>query len=152
MGYVIGKENLAQTIKKYFQDWAFKHPTPNDFIRCAEKVSGLELDWYLTDFGQTTNTIDYGITSIEENEVTLERIGLMPMPLDITVTYTDGTSENFLIPLRMMYGHKPTSATILPDWAWAYPNYTFEVSKPVKSVEIDPKQEMADIDKTNNTK
>ena len=76
----------------------------------------------------------------------------MPMPLDVTVAYTDGSSENFLIPLRMMYGHKPTTADVLPDWPWAYPNYTFEGSKPIKSVEIDPEQKMADIDKSNNVK
>ena len=152
LGYVIGEENLAKTIKKYFDDWAFKHPTPNDFIRSAEKVSGLELGWYLTDFGQTTNTIDYGVSEVDGNKVTLERIGLMPMPLDVTVTYTDGSTENFLIPLRMMYGHKPTSAKVLENWAWAYPTYTFETEKAIKTVEIDPKQQMADVDKSNNTK
>lgn len=152
LGYVMGEENLKKTIKKYFEDWAFKHPTPNDFIRVAEKVSNLELDWYLTDFGQTTNTIDYGVSKVEGNHVTLERLGLMPMPLDVTVTYVDGSSEHFLIPLRMMYGHKPTTATLLPDWAWAYPTYTFEANKPVKLIEIDPKLGMADVDRTNNTK
>ena len=148
LGYVIGEENLAKTIKKYFDDWSFKHPTPNDFIRCAEKVS----DWYLMYFVQTTNTIDYSVTSIEGNKVTLERIGLMPMPLDVTITYTDGSSEDFLIPLRMMYGHKPTKARVLEDWPWAYPTYTFETKKAIKSVEIDPKQGMADVNKANNVK
>ncbi|MCB0427405.1 MAG: M1 family peptidase, partial [Mangrovimonas sp.] len=152
LGYVIGQDNLAKTIKKYFDDWSFKHPTPNDFIRCAEKVSGLELDWYLTDFGQTTNTIDYSVASVEGTKVTLERIGLMPMPLDVTVTYDDGSTEAFLIPLRMMYGHKPTSSRVLNDWPWAYPTYTFETGKPIKSVVIDPKDLMADIDKSNNSK
>ena len=152
LGYVIGQDNLAKTIKKYFDDWSFKHPTPNDFIRCAEKVSGLELDWYLTDFGQTTNTIDYSVSSVEGTKVTLERIGLMPMPLDVTVTYDDGSTEGFLIPLRMMYGHKPTSSRVLNDWPWAYPTYTFETGKPIKSVVIDPKDLMADIDKSNNSK
>ena len=152
LGYVIGKENLENTIKKYFDDWSFKHPTPNDFIRSAEKVSGLELGWYLTDFGQTTNTIDYAVASIEGNKITLERLGLMPMPLDVKLTYQDGSTENILIPLRMMYGHKPTTSKILADWAWAYPSYTFDTEKPVASVEIDPNNMMADIDRTNNTK
>lgn len=152
LGYVIGQENLKKTIKKYFNDFKFKHPKPLDIVRTAEKVSGLELDWYLIDFGQTTNTIDYGIKSIEGNTVALERIGLMPMPVDISVTYIDGTSEDFYIPLQMMRGEKPTSATIIKDWAWAYPTYTFETSKPIKSLEIDPSGFMADIDRTNNTK
>jgi hypothetical protein len=150
LGYVIGDNNLKATIKKYFKDFSFKHPKPMDIIRSAEKVSGLELDWYLMDFAQTTNTIDYAVKSIEGNTVTLERIGLMPMPLDLTVTYADGTTEGFYIPLQMMRGEKPTSATIINDWAWAYPTYTFKTSKPVKSIQIDPKGMMADVDRKNN--
>jgi hypothetical protein len=152
LGYVIGEENLKKTIKKYFKDFKFKHPKPLDVIRTAEKVSGLELDWYLIDFGQTTNTIDYGVKSIDNNHITLERIGVMPMPIDLNVTYTDGTTELFYIPLQMMRGEKPTSSTIIKDWAWAYPTYNFTTSKPVQRVEIDPKEGMADINRTNNTK
>ncbi|WP_034042446.1 M1 family metallopeptidase [Wocania ichthyoenteri] len=152
LGYVIGEENLKETIKKYFNDFAFKHPKPLDIIRTAEKITGLELDWYLIDFAQTTNTIDYSIKSIEESTITLERIGLMPMPIDLTVTYTDGSTEDFYIPLQMMRGEKPTNATLIKDWAWAYPTYTFKTSKAIQSVQIDPKEMMADIDKENNKK
>ena len=150
LGYVIGENNLKNTIKKYFNDFHFKHPKPLDIIRSAEKVSGLELDWYLMDFAQTTNTIDYSVKTVDGNKITLERIGLMPMPIDVTVTYTDGSSEDFYIPLQMMRGEKPTSATIKPDWAWAYPTYMFETSKQISSVQIDPKEGMADINKENN--
>ncbi|WP_339895174.1 M1 family metallopeptidase [uncultured Algibacter sp.] len=152
LGYVIGEENLKKTIKKYFDDFSFKHPKPLDIIRTAEKVSGLELDWYLMDFAQTTNTIDYAVKSIENNTVTLARMGLMPMPIDVTVTYIDDSTEDFYIPLQMMRGEKPTTATVIKDWAWAYPTYTFQTSKDVKSVEIDPKGLMADIYKENNKK
>lgn len=160
LGYVIGKENLKQTLKKYFDDFAFKHPRPIDIIRTAEKVSGLELNWYLTDWTQTTNTIDYAVASTEENNsittVNLERKGLMPMPLDIEVVYTDGTKEQFYIPLQMMRGEKPVATTtkVLNDWAWAMPTYSFSISKAknmIKSITIDPNQLMADVDKTNNT-
>ncbi|TNJ47101.1 M1 family metallopeptidase [Tamlana fucoidanivorans] len=152
LSYIIGEENQKETIKQYFKEWAFKHPTRTDFIRIAEKVSGIHLDWYLNDWTRTTNTIDYGVKTVKEKTITLERRGLMPMPIDLTVTYTDGTTEDFYIPLQMMRGEKPTAATIIKDWAWAYPTYTFDVSKPVKSVEIDPKHMMADIDRENNKK
>ena len=160
LGYIIGEDNLKKTLKKYFDDFAFKHPRPLDIIRTAEKISGLELDWYLMDWTQTTNTIDYAITSLEENNsittVNLKRIGLMPMPLDLEVEYTDGTTEQYYIPLQMMRGEKPVATTtkIINDWAWAYPTYSFSISKPksmIKSITIDPNQLMADIDKTNNT-
>jgi hypothetical protein len=57
--YLIGKENVMKTLKKYYSDFKF-HPTPND-IKRSERISGANLDWYLTDWTQTTNTIDYGI-------------------------------------------------------------------------------------------
>jgi hypothetical protein len=150
LGYIIGDDNLKTTIKKYYTDFAFKHPKPLDIVRTAERVSGLELDWYLIDFAQTTNTIDYAVTNVEDKKVTLERIGLMPMPLDLTIIYTDGSTEDFYIPLRMMRGAKKTSATVKDDWAWAYPTYTLETSKTVQSVQLDPKGLMADIKQENN--
>lgn len=158
LGYIIGEENLKKTLKKYFDDFAFKHPVPNDIIRSAEHISGLELDWYLTDWVQTTNTIDYSVNIQEEGNTTsvsLNRIGLMPMPLDIEVEYTDGTKEMHYIPLQMMRGEKPVgpNVNIQPDWAWAYPTYEFNIDKPkssIKSVTIDPEGKMADINRSNN--
>ncbi len=84
---MIGKENLKKTVKKYFQDFKFKHPTPNDIKRTAERVSGANLEWYLTDWTETTNTIDYGIKEVKEDgnktTIILERMGRMPMPIDL---------------------------------------------------------------------
>ena len=148
--YIIGAENTAKGLKKYFADFSFKHPTPNDVKRSMEKISGIHLDWYLNEWTQTLHTIDYGIKSVDGKIITLERIGQMPMPIDLEVTYTDGSKENFNIPLRMMRGHKPTSATIIKDWGWAYPTYTFTTSKTVKAVEIDKSKLMADVNLDNN--
>jgi len=160
--YVIGQENLDATLKRYYNDFKFKHPTPNDIKRTAERVSGAELDWYLIDWAETTNTIDYGIKSVSDNAgkttVTLERIGRMPMPIDLTVQYTDGTSESFYIPLRMMNFIKPNpnpnvKRTVLEDWAWAQSNYSFTIDKnkgAIKKITIDPSGLMADIKAANN--
>ena len=63
LGYIIGKENLSKTIKRYYDEFKFKHPTPNDFKRTAEKVSNMELEWYLNDWTRTTNKVDYEIVS-----------------------------------------------------------------------------------------
>ena len=115
-----------------------------------EKVSGIQLDWYLNEWTQTLHTIDYAIKSVDGKNITLERIGQMPMPIDLSIVYTDGSTEDFNIPLRMMRGNKPTEATILEDWAWANPVYSFAVSKTVKSVTIDKSKLMADINADNN--
>ncbi len=162
LGYLIGKDNLLKTLKKYYQDFQFKHPTPNDIKRSAERISGANLDWYLTDWTQTTNTIDYAIKEAKEaadkTVVTLERIGRMPMPIDLYVEYTDGTTESFYIPLRMMSFEKenPTPAikrTVAKDWAWAYPTYELTIGKPksaIKKITIDPSGLLADVKPANN--
>ncbi|MER3375760.1 MAG: M1 family metallopeptidase [Allomuricauda sp.] len=162
LGYVIGQDKLMETIRKYYEDFKFKHPVPNDVIRTAEKVSGMQLDWYLTDWTKTTNTIDYGIQNVaaegEKTKVTLERIGEMPMPLDILVVGADGTQNTYYIPLRMMFGEKNNpytnlERTVLDDWAWAYPTYEFTIDMPldnVTAIVIDPSQLMADVDGENN--
>ena len=160
--YIIGKEKLEETVKRYYADFKFKHPTPNDIKRTAEKVSGAELDWYLVDWTQTTNTIDYAIKDVKEigakTSITLARNGRMPMPIDLVVEYTDGTKEYFYIPLRMMYFEKANpypqmKRTILNDWAWAYPTYELTIDKnktAIKTITIDPSGLMADVKPADN--
>lgn len=162
LGYIIGQDKLMETIRTYYDEFKFKHPVPNDVKRVAEKISDIELDWYLTDWTQTTNTIDYGIkevSAVETNtKVTLERIGLMPMPLDLLVVYNDGSRETFYAPLQMMRGEKENpyegvERTVIKDWPWAYPSYEFEIQKPMSSIQaivIDPSQLMADVNLENN--
>jgi hypothetical protein len=161
--YLIGEENLMKTLKRYYADFKFKHPTPNDIKRTAERVSGANLDWYLTDWTKTLNTIDYGIKEVFEDtetiKISLERIGRIPMPIDLLVEYIDGTKEAFYIPLRMLSFIKenPNPAmklTILNDWAWGNPNYSFWLptnSKKVKKITIDPSGLMADVKPENNS-
>lgn len=110
LGYIIGEDKLAETLKEYYRKHQFKHPVPDDFRRIAEQKSGIQLRWYLTDWSQTTNTIDYGIKSVEEEngqaQVQLERIGSMPMPLEVLINYKDGSSEIHYIPIPLMRGEK----------------------------------------------
>jgi len=157
LGYLIGKENLQEVLNRYFDEWKFKHPTPNNFIRIAEKVSGAELSWYLNDWTRTTNTIDYGIKDVSVDEqvtiVTLERIGLTPMPLEVKVDFKGGNSEIYYIPLRIMRWEKPNAGKIVDDWAWAYPTYDLEIPTSqygIEKIEIDPSQYMADVNRDNN--
>lgn len=162
LGYVIGYDKMFESLRRFYKEFKFKHPTPTDFIRVAEKVSNIHLGWYLTDFTQTTNTIDYAIKDVAESntktKVTLQRIGMMPMPLDIYVEYQDGSVETFYVPIRLMYGSKSNpfediKRTELNDWAWSMPTYEFEINKPKKDIKvivIDPTNMMADINKENN--
>ncbi|WP_081208185.1 M1 family metallopeptidase [Salegentibacter sediminis] len=161
LGYVIGRENLDKTLRRYYEDWKFKHPTPNDFIRVAEKVSGAELDWYLMDWTQTTNQIDYAIKNVEETEgnstkITLERLGEMPMPVELSIRFANGDHQIHYIPLQLMRWEKDAETNNWiqeKDWAWAYPTYELSIDSPfseIESIEIDDTHLMADVNRNNN--
>ena len=161
LGYIVGEDILFKTLQEYFNEWKFRHPRPNDFRRIAERVSGIQLQWYLTDWTQTTNVIDYKIDKVDgdsgKTKVVLYRKGLMPMPLEVLIKYIDGQYDIIYIPISLMRGEKNNPYNVdwkvKPDWVWSNPYYSFDLEKGVNDIEaiiIDPSSLMADIDKTNN--
>lgn len=162
LGYVIGAANRDAGLLRYYDEWRFKHPNANDFIRVMEKQSGLQLDWYLEYMRNTTKHIDYALDSIYETNgkatVILRRIGEFPMPVDLQVELKDGRKEMHYIPLTIMFGNKPAENAdekrIVHDgWRWTHPTYTITLDVPVRelrSIDIDPSMRMADIDRNNN--
>lgn len=161
--YIIGDQPFDRGLLRYFRTWKGKHPNVNDFIRIMEKESGLELDWYKEYFVNTTHTIDYAVEQVTDTEegatVTLRKLGIMPMPLDVVITYRDGRQEMIHIPLRIMRGHKtadPDGMTFRvaeTDWPWTHPEYELVLPadrEDIQSVEIDPSARLADVDRGNN--
>jgi hypothetical protein len=161
LGYIVSDSVLDKILLSYYNTWRFKHPNPNDFIRIAEKESGMELDWYKEYWINSTKTIDYAIGDINlvagKAMVNLRRVGKMPMPVDVLVTYKDGAQELHTIPLNLMYGTKPQDGNIPmvqhEAWRWTHPEYAMEITrslKDIKSIEIDPSGRLADVNKVNN--
>ncbi|XOV90908.1 MAG: M1 family metallopeptidase [Bacteroidota bacterium] len=160
--YIIGKDNVDAGMLTYYDKWKFKHPWPNDFFRIMEKQSGIELDWYYDYWINSTHTIDYEINTVEPEEknttkITLKRLKRMPMPIDLWVTTKNGDTKLYYIPLGIMRGEKPNDfdvdRTVLPDWPWTHPEYSFTIDIPIKKIrkiEIDASGWMADIDRKNN--
>ena len=161
LGYVIGAAARNKALLDYYNQWKFKHPNPNDFIRIAEKASGIQLDWYRQYWVHSIKTIDYGIDSLWEEGgqtlIRLKRSGLMPMPIDVKITFKEGGSEMYQIPLNLMFGSKQPETqdkTIVAEfWKWTHPLYILKIGKrltDINRVEIDPSKRMADINRKNN--
>ncbi len=163
--YIIGDAAHARTLLRYYNTWKFKHPNPNDFIRIAEKESGMELDWYLEYFVNSVNFADYALTDVEDldgkgtTRVDLKKIGRMPMPLEIEAKLKDGSSRWFYIAPVILRATKPQPAyaenwTVLKDWPWTQSEYSFEIDldkKEIESVTINPRGRMFEDDVENNS-
>lgn len=157
--YIIGDEAFANGMQTYFKEWAFKHPTPNDFIRIMEKVSGLELDWYKEYMVYTTEYPDYGIDTVIGKTVKLVKNSQMPMPIEVIVTTKKGKQEVYYIPIRMMRGEKSASwpenvkYKQKEDWPWTHPTYDLEISckaKNIEKIEINPSIDFIDLNRLDN--
>ena len=161
LGYVIGDSLRDATLLNYYHIWKFKHPNANDFFRVAEKTTGIQLQWLKEYWVNSTKTIDYGLNDIQaENNtaiISIQRYGKMPSPIEVLITYKDGSTELHYIPLDLMLANKVAETTenriVHPEWKWVQPTYTFETTKPItalKTIEIDPSQRMPDINRSNN--
>ena len=161
LGYLMGEAKRDQLMLNYYNTWKFKHPNANDFIRVAEKTSGLQLQWLKEYWVNSTKTIDYGLNDIQVSGnaalISIQRLGKFPMPVEVVITYKDGTSELHYMPLDLMLGGKQQEGSVKqinhPEWKWAQPTYTFETTQPlgaIRSIEIDPSQRMPDINRSNN--
>ncbi|MEK6615081.1 MAG: M1 family aminopeptidase [Bacteroidota bacterium] len=66
----LGTELYDKCAQKYFEDWKFKHPYPDDIKKVYEDVSGKNLSWFFDDILKTTNHIDYKISGFSKAEGT----------------------------------------------------------------------------------
>ncbi len=157
--YIVGKKAFASGMLRYFDEWKFKHPNPNDFIRVMEKESGLELDWYNEYMVNTTKYPDYAIDTAYDNTLVLHQYGEMPMPIEVVVTTTKGKTETYYIPLVIMRGEKrddwskEDNVSIMEDWPWTNPTYNLELNCPVdkiEKIEINPTVNFLDLNRSNN--
>ena len=159
LGAIVGPEVRDNAMRRYFQEWSFKHPGPHDFKRVMERESGLELDWYFQDMMHTTNAVDYQVSGVQVHNdsavIQLARLGDMAMPQDLTLTWEDGSTTAVHIPLVMMRGHRAMGdGEILgEDWPWVDPNYELALptgGKRLKSVELNAEGLVADVHPEND--
>jgi aminopeptidase N len=161
LGYIVGDSVRDKILLNYYNTWKFKHPNANDFIRVAEKTSGIQLQWFKEYWMNSTKTVDYGLNDIQATAtgaiISVQRIGKMPAPVEVLINYKDGTSELHYVPLDLMLGNKVAEGgvnrIIHPECKWVQPTYTFETTKPLsalKSIEIDPSHRLPDVNRTNN--
>lgn len=161
LGYIVGEETLAKILKKYYDEWAMKHPSARDFMHIAQKESGMDLKWFYHYWINTIKTIDYAIKDVKYGDglttITLTNKGEVPMPIDFSVMTKDGKIQTYHIPLNMMREPKKTDYfgqfSTLNYWNWTTADYTFTIpfgKEQLQVMGIDFTQRLADVNPEDN--
>ena len=171
---IMGKELFDHAFKTYAQRWMFKHPTPADFFRTMEDASGIDLDWFWRGWFYTTDVTDIGIKNVkkfyaeegdQENikfiedlsdgllfsdsnakkasskffyEVTFDKPGGLVMPIIVEFTYKDGTKARKTYPAQIWRYNDAQITKVINS------------AKEIINITLDPDQETADVDTSNN--
>lgn len=113
--HVLGAETFDRAFREYTRRWAFKHPTPADFFRTMENVSGRDLSWFWRTWWYSTETLDLSLVGVEthgsgagmEATLTVRRTTRAIFPVEVRLRYADGTTEDLTFPVDA-WGDGPT--------------------------------------------
>jgi hypothetical protein len=69
---ILGRELFDEAFQTYTRRWRFKRPTPYDFFRTMEEVSGVDLDWFWRGWFYSTDHVDISLDRVVEGTYSTE--------------------------------------------------------------------------------
>ena len=145
---ILGPEAFDEAFRSYIARWAYKHPTPADFSRTMEEVSGRRLDWFWREWfvenARFDQSVDRGVTQTKGDTMF---VGVLygnrergVLPVRARFTFRDGTAQDYVYPAEVW---STNSRQYVREYAF--------VKKEVVRIELDPDQRLLDVDRTNNS-
>jgi len=96
---MLGDDIFLTALKEYINRWTGKHPTPYDFFFTFNEVTGQNLNWFwipwFFEFGYPDLAIDKVSVGEGKTEVTIRKVGNIPTPVKLKITFEDESSEDF---------------------------------------------------------
>ena len=93
---LLGDDLFRKCLHGFMERWHGKHPLPWDFFYSFNSISGKNLDWFWNAWFFSHDYIDLAVSNVQNRggdwEVHLDNIGGFPVPVDLLVTYTDGST------------------------------------------------------------
>lgn len=142
---ILGKERFDSAFRIYIDRWAFKHPTPWDFFRTMENVSGEDLSYFWRGWFFTNSKLDQGIKDIEyvDNDpskgalITIVNNDQMVLPVPMKIEQENGKTDSIQLPVEIWQRGG--------EWTFHYPSTSI-----IKKITIDPDHDYPDINPSNN--
>jgi hypothetical protein len=144
---ILGPAAFDDAFREYTRRWAFKHPSPADFYRTMENVSGRRLDWFFREWFIENPHFDVAVDSVRQKQVgDIDSVQVFygnhargVLPLHARFTFSDGSTENFDYPAEI--------------WSTDEVNYDRLYGfngKKITKIELDPDKRSMDTDRSNN--
>ncbi len=142
---VIGRDAMDRAMREYAHRWAFKHPTPADFFRTVESVSGEDLSWFWNAFFYGTDVLDIAVDGVSMRlspgqsvaEIHLRRVTHIPFPVTLRLKLNDQSTHDVRLPVEI-WAHGDRYTASVP------------VSRPVVGVRLWPDPNVPDWNATND--
>jgi len=140
----LGWPAVQKIMSAQFERWKFRHPKPTDFFDVVTESLGRDIGWYFDQVYRSSNVFDYGVDELASTPdgsnrfrttVAVRRYGEAFFPVDVLVTFADGTqaSEHW-------------------DGRDRWKLYTYERPAKARSAVVDPNHVLLlDVDYTNNS-
>lgn len=143
---ILGPDRFDFAFRNYVNRWAFKHPTPYDFFRSMEDGAGEDLGWFWRGFFYETWKLDQGVKGVRYVDgaaekgslISIENLEKMAMPVTVEVTESNGKKGRITLPVE----------TWQRGTTWTF---RYNSTSPLKTVVIDPDEQLPDINEKNNT-
>ena len=142
---VLGHQRFDEAFRAYIRRWAYRHPTPQDFFRTMNDVSGENLDWFWKGWFFETWTLDQSVTGVQYVDgdpskgsiITIANDSQMVMPATVRVVEQGGHGRVVHLPVEIWQQGGTFS-------------FRYDSHAPVDSVVIDPDGRLPDVDRRNN--
>lgn len=142
---ILGPERFDRAFKAYFDAWAYKHPTPDDFFRTMENVAGENLNWFWRGWFQNNWRFDQGVRDVTYPDgnpangvlITIDNLEKMPMPVVVDITTQSGETHRVKLPVEIWERNI--------SWTFRYPT-----TEAVTVVQLDPDKVYPDHNPANN--
>ncbi len=94
---MLGNDLFIKALHNYIAQWHGKHPMPLDFFNCMNTASGVNLNWFWKSWFFDQGVPDQAISNVtfvkNQYTITVANIGTKPVPVDLTVYYNDGSTQ-----------------------------------------------------------
>ena len=118
--HVVGRDMFDRAFREYTRRWAFKHPTPADFFRTVENVTGTDLSWYWRAFFYTNDVLDLGVDGVTNAttdgqivaSIAVRRHTSIPFPIIMRLRLADGSMQEVTIPVEIWNSNQRVTAEV----------------------------------------